>query len=87
MPQPSSTTIRLPSREADAGLKNGTEDSVRCVKIQVTEDAFSLQRPFALNNLLHASTQQLFCFQHIPSYSHGLSLSEMSLGRIIHEKS
>jgi hypothetical protein len=44
MPRPSSTAIRLPNREADAGAKNGPEDAVRCVKIQVMNDAFRLTK-------------------------------------------
>ena len=36
MPRPTATTIRQPGREADAGSKSAPEDSVRCVKIQVT---------------------------------------------------
>lgn len=42
MPRPCSTAIRLPNREADAAAKNGPEDAVRCVKIQVMNDTFRL---------------------------------------------
>lgn len=44
MPRPSSTAIRLPNREADAAAKNGPEDAVRCVKIQVMNDTFRLTK-------------------------------------------
>lgn len=78
MPRPSSTAIRLPNREADAGAKNGPEDAVRCVKIQVMNDTFRLTKTAAHRTSIPFWWRRKcrpycrFCLYQTPRNSHDL---------------